>query len=53
MNTVTLNARNEGGLSPYIFAIPFAVIIFGFYGTFLPFGILGILGFAVLGLLWA
>jgi amino acid transporter len=29
------------------------MIIFGFYGTFLPFGFLGILGFAVVGLLWA
>jgi hypothetical protein len=34
-------------------AVPFAMILFGFYGTLLPFGFLGIVGFAVAGLLWA
>jgi hypothetical protein len=53
MNIVTVNARSQGRLSPYIVAMPFAMILFGFYGTFLPFGLLGILGCAVVGLLWA
>lgn len=53
MDTNTVDLRNKGRFSPYIAAVPFAVIIFGFYGAFLPFGILGIAGFAVVGLLWA
>lgn len=53
MDIVTVNARSQGGFSPRIIAIIFAMIIFGFYGTFLPFGLLGILGCAVVGLLWA
>jgi hypothetical protein len=52
MDTITVDLRNKGRFSPYIAAVPFAVIIFGFYGTFLPFGLLGIAGFAVVGLLW-
>jgi len=51
MNSV--NARSQSPFSPYIIAMPFAMILFGFYGTFLPFGLLGILGVAVVGLLWA
>lgn len=53
MKSVTVHTRSQRPFSPYIIAIPFAMIIFGFYGTFLPFGLLGILGFAVFGLLWA
>ena len=53
MNDVTVHKRNQGRLSPYMIAVPFAMILFGFYGTFLPFGLLGILGFAAAGLLWA
>jgi len=53
MKTITVQARSQGPFSPYMIAVPFAMILFGFYGTFLPFGFLGILGFAVVGLLWA
>lgn len=53
MNTITINARNQGQFRPYLVAVPFAMILFGFYGTFLPFGLLGIVGFALVGLLWA
>jgi hypothetical protein len=53
MNTVTVHARSQGPFSPYMIAVPFAMIIFGFYGTFMPFGLLSIFGFAVVGLLWA
>lgn len=53
MDILTVNTTSGGRRSPYIIAIPFAMILFGFYGTLLPFGLLGILGFAVFGLLWA
>ena len=53
MNTVTVHTRGQGPFSPYIIAIAFAMILFGFYGTLLPLGLAGILGFAVFGLLWA
>lgn len=54
MDTTTANTRK--GLDrygPYVLAIPFAAILFGFYGTFLPFGLLSIAGFALGGVLWA
>ena len=53
MNILTVNTTSRGRFSPHIIAVTFAMILFGFYGTFLPFGLLGILGFAVFGLLWA
>ena len=53
MDTITVDMRSQDRFGPYIFAVPFAMIIFGFFGTFLPFGLLGIAGFAVVGLLWA
>ena len=53
MNIVTVDAKSQGRFSPHIVAIIFSMILFGFYGTFLPFGILGMLGCAVVGLLWA
>lgn len=59
MNSDTFSNRREMNNTivqrsgPYLVAVPFAMIIFGFYGTFLPFGLLGILGFAVAGSLWA
>lgn len=47
--------RNDGSLSrsPYWAAALFAVTIFGFYGTLLPFGVLGVVGFAGAGMAWA
>jgi hypothetical protein len=53
MDTVAVETKSRGRFGPYVIAVPFATIIFGFYGTFLPFGLPGILGFAVAGLLWA
>lgn len=53
MNTVAVHVSNQGRFSPYFVAIPFAMTIFGCYGAFLPYGILGIVGFAGIGLIWA
>jgi hypothetical protein len=53
MNTVAVGTKSQGRFGPYLVAVPFATILFGFYGTFTPFGPLGILGFAVAGVLWA
>jgi hypothetical protein len=53
MNAVSVRERDQGRFGPYIAAIPFAMILFGFYGAFLPFGFLGIAGFSLTGLLWA
>lgn len=53
MDAITINARSPGRFGPYVVAIPFAMILFGFYGTFLPYGLLGIAGFSVIGLIWA
>jgi hypothetical protein len=53
MDTVNVLERGQDRLSPYFVAIPFAMVLFGFYGTFLPFGFLGIAGFALVGALWA
>ena len=49
----TLDVRSLGRFGPYLVAVPFLVVIFGFYGNFLPFGFSGILGMALVGLLWA
>ena len=49
----TYDVRSLGRFGPYLVAVPFLMIIFGFYGTFLPFGPLGLLGMALVGLLWA
>jgi hypothetical protein len=53
MHTVAVSTKSQGRFGPYLVAVPFATIIFGFYGTFTPFGPPGILGFAVVGALWA
>jgi hypothetical protein len=49
----TYDVRSLGRFGPYLAAVPFLMLIFGFYGTFLPFGPLGLLGMALVGLLWA
>jgi hypothetical protein len=49
----TYDVRSLGRFGPYLAAVPFLMIIIGFYGTFLPFGPLGLLGMALVGLLWA
>ena len=49
----TYDVRSLGRFGPYLVAVPFLTVIFGFYGTFLPFGVLGMLGMALGGLLWA
>ena len=49
----THDARSLGRFAPYLVAVPFLTVIFGFYGTLLPFGFPGILGGAIVGLLWA
>ncbi|MDF3042232.1 MAG: hypothetical protein K0Q71_4938 [Thermomicrobiales bacterium] len=49
----TFDVRSLGRFGPYLVVVPFLIIIFGFYGTFLPFGPLGLLGMALVGLLWA
>jgi len=50
---LTLDVRSLGHFGPYLVAVPFLTVIFGFYGTLLPFGPLGLLGMALVGLLWA
>lgn len=52
MDTVAVQSSSPDRLSPYLAAVPFAIAIFSFYGTLLPFGLLGIAGFAGAGLLW-
>ena len=42
----TYDVRSLGHFGPYLVAVPFLMVIFGFYGTFLPFGLLGMLGMA-------
>jgi len=49
----TYDVRSLGRFGPYLVVVPFLTVMFGFYGTFLPFGVLGILGGALAGLLWA
>jgi hypothetical protein len=49
----TQGVRTLECFGPYLVAVPFLMIIFAFYGTFLPFGPLGLLGMALVGLLWA
>jgi hypothetical protein len=53
MNKPTVNAKNQGKCSSYNIARTFTMILFDFYGTLLSFGLLGIFGFAAVGLLWA
>ena len=49
----TQDVRSLDHFGPYLAAVPFLMIIFGCYGRILPFGPLGILGMALVGLLWA
>ena len=49
----TYDVRSLGRIGPYLVAVPFLTVIFGFYGTLLPFGVLGRFGMALVGLLWA
>jgi hypothetical protein len=53
MSTITVSTRSRVRYSPNTVAVPFAMILFGFYGTFLPYGLPGIVGFAAVGFLWA
>ncbi len=45
--------RRLGRFGPHLVAVSFLTVVFGFYGTLLPFGFLGILGGALIGLLWS
>ena len=45
--------RRLGRFGPHLVAVPFLTVMFGFYGTLLPFGFPGIPGGALVGLLWA
>ena len=45
--------RRLGRFGPHLVAVPFLTVMFGVYGTLLPFGFLSILGGALIGLLWA
>lgn len=49
----SLGERFVDRFGPYGVATPVLMIIFGLYGTFLPFGPLGSLGFAIIGYFWS
>lgn len=53
MNSTIVRAGRPGRFGSQAAAALFAMVIFGLYGTFLPFGLAGILGFALIGLPWA
>jgi hypothetical protein len=38
---------------PYLVAVPVQMVIFGLYGRLIPFGVAGVVGLALFGLLWA
>ncbi len=54
-STMAASLRNDGNpmRAPYWLAALFAMVIFGSYGTLLPFGLPGVVGLAGAGLVWA
>jgi hypothetical protein len=56
MKSLTFDTRTKGQrrIGPYLITVPITMTIFALYtNAFLPFGVLGVAGGALIGLLWA